>query len=172
MVRATSETDGPKCDHPVREQTQFTLLVTVELKLYAGADASDYGGRLQADLLPRLRTAAHSATCDAIIEIGAESLESWAVRTTLPQQQTDGPKCDHPVAELTARLEARMLSGEPFSCSELVYSRSIKGTAPYDLDFHRLVDRTIQKLRKKRLISFTRQNGTPIWKAMKYEVSK
>lgn len=57
------------------------------------------------------------------------------------------------------QLEARMLSGEPFTYVELCMSRP-------NNDADRLVDRTIQRLRKRGLIAFKRVRGRPIWRAV------
>lgn len=61
------------------------------------------------------------------------------------------------------KLEERMLSGRPFTymslCIEL--DSSMMGGA-------RIVDRAIQKLRRKGLIAFHREKGvkSPIWQAV------
>lgn len=59
-----------------------------------------------------------------------------------------------------------MLSGEPFNYSGLCAAR--KSTFVGDDvflhgDHDRLIDRTIQKLRRKGLISFKRERGLVIW---------
>jgi len=64
-------------------------------------------------------------------------------------------------------IEARMLSGEPFSYGGLCEWRAerdegaIKTRMP---DHDRLIDRTIQKLRRKGLIAFTREGGKIVWR--------
>lgn len=52
---------------------------------------------------------------------------------------------------MSKQLEDRMLSGEPFTWSQ------IGGTAE--------VDRTIQRLRKQGLITFTREGRNCVWRA-------
>lgn len=54
-------------------------------------------------------------------------------------------------------IEARMMSGEPFTFMHL---HSLSG---YKSDTYRLADRTIQKWRRKGWISFVRKGHTPIW---------
>jgi hypothetical protein len=65
-----------------------------------------------------------------------------------------------------AEIEAWMLSREPFTYGALCERRAAieQGairTQPYDHD--RLVDRTIQKLRRKGLIKFERQGRMTVW---------
>lgn len=55
-------------------------------------------------------------------------------------------------------LERRMLSGEPFTYSGIQAER--RGREP-----DRVVDRTIQKLRRKGLIAFHRVGRECIWRA-------
>lgn len=65
-------------------------------------------------------------------------------------------------------LEARMLSGEPFTYSGLSAARKQTFTGEdifRDGDHDRLIDRTIQKLRRKGLIAFTRERGRVVWRA-------
>jgi hypothetical protein len=64
-------------------------------------------------------------------------------------------------------LEERMLSGEPFTYGALCEWRAEREqgavrTKNYDHD--RLVDRTIQKLRRAGKISFTREGGKVVWR--------
>lgn len=64
-------------------------------------------------------------------------------------------------------IEARMLSGEPFTYGALSEWRaSIEQGAIRTrvLDHDRLIDRTIQKLRRKGLIAFTREAGSVVWR--------
>ena len=58
-------------------------------------------------------------------------------------------------------VEARMLSGEPFTYGDLSDER---GTAR---DSDRLLDRTIQRLRKRGLIAWRREEGRVVWRALK-----
>lgn len=67
-------------------------------------------------------------------------------------------------------IEARMLSGEPFSYGPLCHVRKMaimedSGDIVRDGDHDRLIDRTIQKLRRKGLIAFERKAGRVIWTA-------
>lgn len=57
--------------------------------------------------------------------------------------------------EAADNLEERMLSGEPFTYGELS-----------ERYFDRLVDRTIQKLRRKGQIAFKREKGRVVWRAV------
>ena len=66
----------------------------------------------------------------------------------------------------TEKLVARMLNGEPFTYGELARQFAPGKTGAHD-DSNRLVDRTIQKLRRKGLIGFKREGGKVIWKATK-----
>lgn len=68
-----------------------------------------------------------------------------------------------------ALWEARMLSGEPFTYGQLCARRRATA-APEDRfkhdDHDRLIDRTIQKLRRKGLIAFTREGSKVVWRAV------
>lgn len=63
-------------------------------------------------------------------------------------------------------LECRMLSGEPFTYGGLS-KEFAPGKSASHHDASRLVDRTIQKLRRKGLIAFKREGGKVIWRATK-----
>jgi hypothetical protein len=60
-------------------------------------------------------------------------------------------------------IERRMLSGEPFTYGGLVTARARQGKGGQTGDSDRLIDRTIQKLRRRGLIAFTRANGSVVW---------
>ena len=63
--------------------------------------------------------------------------------------------------EIQAKLEQRMLSGEPF-----IYGRLCAWAAMHlgvDEDCTRLVDRTIQKLRQRGAIAFERRGRETVW---------
>lgn len=63
-----------------------------------------------------------------------------------------------------ADIEERMLSGEPFTYGSLCRWRGDQAGNRYlSRDDDRLVDRTIQKLRRKGLIAFERVGGKVIW---------
>jgi hypothetical protein len=64
----------------------------------------------------------------------------------------------------TDEIEKRMLSGEPFTYGELSREFTPGGVEAHN-DASRLVDRTIQKLRRKGLIAFTREGGKVVWRA-------
>lgn len=68
---------------------------------------------------------------------------------------------------LPEQIETRMLSGEPFTYGGL--ASAFEGQGPGDVS--RLVDRTIQKLRKKGLIAFKRQGRDVIWQRVLEEAS-
>jgi hypothetical protein len=61
-------------------------------------------------------------------------------------------------------LEARMLSGQPFTYGDLSRQFSPGGIKAHH-DASRVVDRTIQKLRRKGLIAFSREDGRVVWRA-------
>lgn len=61
------------------------------------------------------------------------------------------------------QIEARMLSGEPFTYAELCVWRGRAEGNPKWPDSDRRIDRTIQKLRRKGLISFRREGGRVVW---------
>lgn len=68
-----------------------------------------------------------------------------------------------------AEIERRMLSGEPFTYGELSEWRASieQGAIRWThLDHDRLIDRTIQKLRRKGLIAFERTKGRVVWTAV------
>ena len=54
--------------------------------------------------------------------------------------------------------ELRMLSGEPFTFGGLCVT--------FGRDHFRLIDRTIQKLRKRNLIAFERKGRDVVWSAV------
>ena len=62
-------------------------------------------------------------------------------------------------------IEARMLSGQPFTYSGLCALRkqTFEIGSPVHGDHDRLIDRTIQKLRRKGLIAFKREKGLVVW---------
>lgn len=62
--------------------------------------------------------------------------------------------------EAKTALEPRMLSGEPFTYGGL---RDAFGDAVRE-DRTRLIDRTIQKLRRKGLITYRREGGAVVWR--------
>ena len=63
-----------------------------------------------------------------------------------------------------SELEKRMLSGQPFTYGEL--SRQFApGQGARGPDASRIVDHTIQRLRRKGLIAFTREGGKVMWRA-------
>lgn len=62
--------------------------------------------------------------------------------------------------DIKAKIEARMLNGQPFTYGDLCAELK---TAGRDLD--RKIDQMIQKLRKKGKIAFTREGGRVVWKA-------
>ena len=64
----------------------------------------------------------------------------------------------------TEKLVARMLNGEPFTYGDLA-RKFAPGKTEAHHDSNRLVDRTIQKLRRKGLITFKREGGKVIWQA-------
>ena len=59
---------------------------------------------------------------------------------------------------LPEKIDARMLSGEPFTYCGLCVT--------FGRDCSRLIDRTIQKLRKLGLITFRRDGRDVIWSAV------
>lgn len=65
-----------------------------------------------------------------------------------------------------SELEKRMLSGQPFTYGELsrqfAPGQGARGRGP---DASRIVDHTIQRLRRKGLIAFTREGGKVLWRA-------
>lgn len=61
------------------------------------------------------------------------------------------------MSEELKKIEARMLSGEPFTFMHL---HSLSG---YQGDTYRVADRALQKWRKKGWISFVRKGHTPVW---------
>lgn len=61
-------------------------------------------------------------------------------------------------------IEARMLSGAPFTYSGLMLERVAAGQGGRCGDDDRLIDRTIQKLRRKGLIAFTREGRATVWR--------
>ncbi len=61
--------------------------------------------------------------------------------------------------QMDSRLEARMLSGEPFTYKEL------KGEFTNDDDHYRIVDLAIQRLRRRGLITYRREGRLVIWAA-------
>ncbi len=62
---------------------------------------------------------------------------------------------------ILAKLEQRMLSGEPFIYSRL--SAWAERTFGFDEAETRLVDRTIQKLRRRGAIAFERRGRDVVW---------
>jgi hypothetical protein len=69
-------------------------------------------------------------------------------------------------------IETRMLSGEPFTYGGLCAWRATAERMPGDTrhyDHDRLIDRTIQKLRRKGLIAFTRERGLVVWRPVRAE---
>lgn len=63
----------------------------------------------------------------------------------------------------TTELEARMLSGEPFTYGQLC---SQFGEHKFGAGYDRRIDATIQKLRKKGKIAFKREGGSVVWRAV------
>lgn len=62
------------------------------------------------------------------------------------------------------KIEARMMSGEPFTYAELgALNPAPPGRGPMHNDPDRLADRTIQKWRKAGKISFTRIGRNTYW---------
>ena len=57
-------------------------------------------------------------------------------------------------------LERRMLNGEPFTYCQLYAAFTD------DKDQSRVVDKTIQRLRKAGRIAFVRERGIPVWRAI------
>ena len=70
---------------------------------------------------------------------------------------------DEPSLRGPVEIEARMLSGEPFTYGGLVSRRSKLGEGGVCGDDDRLIDRTIQKLRRRGLISFQRAGNVTTW---------
>ena len=67
--------------------------------------------------------------------------------------------------DVQAQLIQRMLKGDPFTYSSLCVYRGVRlegRQCAYDED--RLVDRTIQKLRKAGKITFTREGRSVVWR--------
>lgn len=65
-------------------------------------------------------------------------------------------------------LIARMLSGEPFTYGELCRWRGAREQRAVRLgnyDHDRLIDHTIQKLRKAGKIAFKREGGKVVWRS-------
>lgn len=56
-------------------------------------------------------------------------------------------------------LETRMLSGEPFTYGGLCEAYGVA----VEENKSRLIDRTIQKLRRKGLIAYRRERGAVVW---------
>lgn len=66
-----------------------------------------------------------------------------------------------------AEIEARMLSGEPFTYSGLCAWRADKEQGAYKTQFgdhDRLIDRTIQKLRRAGKIAYKREGNLTVWR--------
>ncbi|CAM2952938.1 hypothetical protein [Brevundimonas diminuta] len=61
---------------------------------------------------------------------------------------------------MAADLETRMLSGEPFTYGGLcaTYGKELNE------DRTRVIDKTIQRLRRKGLIAFTREGRSTVWR--------
>lgn len=57
------------------------------------------------------------------------------------------------------KLEERMLSGEPFTYGALCLEFKTAGR-----EFDRKIDATIQRLRRKGKIAFTREGGAVVWR--------
>lgn len=66
---------------------------------------------------------------------------------------------DHSITSLIEKLEARMLSGEPFTYGGLCADE--QGDI---LDKDRTIDKAIQRLRRKGLIAFTREGRNVVWR--------
>jgi hypothetical protein len=61
-------------------------------------------------------------------------------------------------------VEARILSGEPFTYGALCDWRL--GTGDQGENRDRLIDRSIQRLRRKGLIAFKREGGKVVWRTV------
>ncbi|MBU2233147.1 MAG: hypothetical protein KKG69_17925 [Alphaproteobacteria bacterium] len=73
---------------------------------------------------------------------------------------------DQSITSLIEKLEARMLSGEPFTYGGLSKARSEVGDGGGKSgDDDRMIDKTIQRLRRKGRISFTREGRDVVWRA-------
>ena len=66
-----------------------------------------------------------------------------------------------------ATLEARMLSGEPFTYGGLCDTFGVS----FNETRTRLIDRTIQKLRRKGLIAYRREGGAVTWRPVTESVA-
>ena len=62
------------------------------------------------------------------------------------------------ITSLIEKLEARMLSGEPFTYGSLCAEQGDI------LDKDRTIDKAIQRLRRKGLIAFTREGRNVVWR--------
>lgn len=65
---------------------------------------------------------------------------------------------DHSITSLIEKLEARMLSGEPFTYGGLCAEQGDT------LDKDRTIDKAIQRLRRKGLIAFAREGRNVVWR--------
>lgn len=68
------------------------------------------------------------------------------------------------ITSLIEKLEARMLSGAPFTYGGLSYERAKAGMGGSSGDDDRMIDKTIQRLRRRGLISFTREGRNFVWR--------
>lgn len=78
------------------------------------------------------------------------------------------------MTEITEKdaLEQRMLSGDPFTYGGLSRTRKttfVGDDVFRDGDHDRLIDRTIQRLRRKGLIAFRRDGSKVIWQAVTHD---